>query len=179
MLLVRIEREPQFVMYLSIFVVQLLNCVRLFVTSWAAARQASWDLHYLLEFAQTCPLSQWCQPPKSSSVVLFSFCPQSFRASGSFPMIGLFTSGGQNIGASGSASVLPMNIQGWFHEFTLRNLICQWMIYLWKCHFLKIFFGGEAVTDKEETIKGFNDWVTWLGWCFRGIAQTRLNECEW
>ena len=41
MLLVRIEHEPQFVMYLSIFVVQLLNCVRLFVTSWAAARQAS------------------------------------------------------------------------------------------------------------------------------------------
>ena len=106
-------------------------------------------------------------------------CLQSLPASESFPVSQLIASGGQNIGASGSASVLPMNIQGWFHEFTLRNLICQWMIYLWKCHFLKIFFGGEAVTDKEETIKGFNDWVTWLGWCFRGIAQTRLNECEW
>ena len=144
MLLVRIEHEPQFIMYLSIFVVQLLNCVRLFVTPWAAARQVSWDRQYLLEFAQTCPLSQWCQPPKSSSVVPFSFCPQSFRASGSFPMIGLFTSGSQNIGASGSASVLPMNIQGWFHEFTLRNLVCQWMIYLWKCHFFKDIFLGRS-----------------------------------
>ena len=89
MLLVRIEHEPQFVMYLSIFVVQLLNCVRLFVTPWAAARQASWDLHYLLEFAQTCPLSQWCQPPKSSSVVLFSCCLQSCP-SGTFPVSQFF-----------------------------------------------------------------------------------------
>ena len=153
MLLVGTEHEPQFVMYLSIFVVQLLNCVRLFVTPWTAAHQASWDLHCLLEFAQTHPLSQWCQPPNLSSVVPFSFCPQSFRASGSFPMTGLFTSGGQSIGASGSASVLPMNIQDWFHEFTLRNLICQWMIYLRKCHFLKIFFGGEDVTERDLMIE--------------------------
>ena len=156
-----------------------LSHVWLFVTPWIAAHQASWDLHCLLEFAQTHPLSQWCQPPNLSSVVPFSFCPQSFRASGSFPMTGLLTSGGQSIGASGSASVLPMNIQDWFHEFTLRNLICQWMIYLWKCHFLKIFFGGEDVTDKEETIKGFNDWVTWLDWCFRGITQTDLYRMYW
>ena len=114
MLLVGTEHEPQFVMYLSIFVVQLLNCVRLFVTPWTAAHQASWDLHCLLEFAQTHPLSQWCQPPNLSSVVPFSFCPQSFRASGSFPMSQFFTSGGQSIGVSASASVLPVNIQDWF-----------------------------------------------------------------
>ena len=60
------------------------------------------------------PLSRWCYPTISSSVTLFSSCPQSFPESGSFSMSGLFSSGGQSIGASASASVLPMNIQGWF-----------------------------------------------------------------
>ena len=70
-------------------------------------------LHYLPELAQThVHLSQWCHP-----TILyrpFSSCPQSFPASGSFPMSWLFTSGGQRIGVSASVSVLPMNIQGWF-----------------------------------------------------------------
>ena len=60
------------------------------------------------------PLSWWCHPTSSSSVVPFSSCLQSFPASGSFLMGWLFESGGQSIGASASASVLPMNIQGWF-----------------------------------------------------------------
>ena len=60
--------------------------------------------------SNSCPLSQWCHPIISSSVTPLSSCPQSFPASGSFP----FASGGQSIGASASASVLPMNIQGWF-----------------------------------------------------------------
>ena len=60
------------------------------------------------------PLSQWCHPAISSSVTPFSSCPQSFSASGSFPMSWHFTSGGQSIRASASASVLPMNIQGRF-----------------------------------------------------------------
>ena len=59
------------------------------------------------------PLSQWCHPNISSSAFPF-FALQSFPASGSFPVSWLFTSGGQNIGASASASVLPMNIQDWF-----------------------------------------------------------------
>ena len=63
--------------------------------------------------SSSCPLSQWCHPTTSSSVVS-SFCPQSFPTSGSFPVSWLFASGGQNTGASASASVLPMNIQGWF-----------------------------------------------------------------
>ena len=62
----------------------------------------------------SCPSSQWCHPTISSSVVPFSSCPQSFPASESFPMSQLFASGGQSIGAPASASVLPMNIQGWF-----------------------------------------------------------------
>ena len=60
-----------------------------------------------------CPLSRWCHPTISSSVIPFS-CPQSFPASGSFPMSQFFASGGQSIGVSASASVLPMNIQDWF-----------------------------------------------------------------
>ena len=60
------------------------------------------------------PLSRWCHPAISSSVAPFSSCLLSFPAWESFPMSRLFTPGGQNIGASASASVLPMNIQGWF-----------------------------------------------------------------
>ena len=60
------------------------------------------------------PLSRWCHPAISSSVDSFSFCPQSFPASGSFPMSRIFASCAQSIGASASASVLPMNIQDWF-----------------------------------------------------------------
>ena len=62
--------------------------------------------------SNSCPLSRWCHPTISSSVVPFS-CPQSFRASGSFPMSQFFTSGSQSIGISASASVLPVNIQDW------------------------------------------------------------------
>ena len=61
-----------------------------------------------------CPLSWWCHPTISSSVVPFS-CLQSFPAPGSFPMSQLFASGGQSTGVSASASVLPMHIQDWFH----------------------------------------------------------------
>ena len=69
--------------------------------------------HYLPEFpSNSCPLTQWCHPIISSSVVLFSSCPQFFPPSGFFSLNLLFTSGGQSIRAS--ASVLPMNIQGWF-----------------------------------------------------------------
>ena len=60
-----------------------------------------------------CPLSRWCHPTISSSVIPFSSCPQSFPASGSFPMIQLFTSDGQSIGVSASTSDLPMNTQDW------------------------------------------------------------------
>ena len=62
----------------------------------------------------SCPLSRWCHPTISSSVVPFSSCLLSFPASGSFPVSQLFISGGQSIGDSASASVLPVNIQSWF-----------------------------------------------------------------
>ena len=63
--------------------------------------------------SNSCPLSQWCHPTISSSVIPFSSCLQSFPASESFPMSRLFASGGQSIRASASASVLPMNTQDW------------------------------------------------------------------
>ena len=59
------------------------------------------------------PLSRWCHPTISSSIIPFSSCLQSLPASGSFPVSVLFTSGGQSIGVSALASVLPINIQGW------------------------------------------------------------------
>ena len=65
-------------------------------------------------WSDSCPLSQRCYPTISSSATLFFFCLQSFPVSGFFPMSWLFASGGQNIGASASASILPMNIQGSF-----------------------------------------------------------------
>ena len=65
-------------------------------------------------YSNSCPLSWWCHPTISSSVVPFSSCLQYFLASGSFPMSQFFTSGGQSIAVSASPSVLPMNIQDWF-----------------------------------------------------------------
>ena len=64
-------------------------------------------------YSNSSPLSQWCHPTSSSSVVPFSSCPQSLPASQSFPMSQLFASGGQSIAVSASASVLPMNTQVW------------------------------------------------------------------
>ena len=64
--------------------------------------------------SHSCPLSCWCYLTISYSVAPFSFCLQFFPASGSFPMSWLFSSSSQSTGASDSASVLPMNIQGWF-----------------------------------------------------------------
>ena len=65
-------------------------------------------------YSNSCPLSWWCHPTISSSVVPFSSCLQSFLASGSFQMSQFFASGGQSIGVSASTSVLPMNTQDWF-----------------------------------------------------------------
>ena len=85
-----------------------------FVTPWTAAHQASLSSLSLGVCSNSCPLNWWCHPTISSSVALFSSYPQSFPASGFFPMSWLFISSGQCIGGSASASVLSMNIQDWF-----------------------------------------------------------------
>ena len=79
--------------------------------------------------SNSCPLVQWCYLTTSSSVTLFSSCPQSFPASGSFPMSQLFASGGQSIGASVSAWVLPMNSQSWIPSglTCLISLQSKWL----------------------------------------------------
>ena len=90
--------------------VQSLTHVQLFVTPWTAACQASlsitnsWSLLKLMHIELVMP---------SNHLIPFSSCLQSFPASGSFPMSQIFTSDGQSIGTSASASVLPMNIQDW------------------------------------------------------------------
>ena len=86
-------------------------------TLWPHELQHAWlPCHSLSSgvCSDSCLLSQWCHPTISSSVIPFFSCPQSFPASGSFPVSLFFTSGGQSTGASASASVLPMNIQCWF-----------------------------------------------------------------
>ena len=65
-------------------------------------------------YSNSCPLSRWCHPTISFSVIPFSTCFQSYPASRSFPLSQFFTPGGQNIGVLASALVFPMNIQGWF-----------------------------------------------------------------
>ena len=93
------------------FVAYSLSRVWLFAIPWTAARQAS-VFNCLGICSNSCPLSRWYYPAVSSSIAPFSSCPQSFPASGSFPMRQFFASDCQSIGASASASVLPMNIKG-------------------------------------------------------------------
>ena len=93
--------------------IQSLSPVWLFATPWTAAHQASLSFTISWSYTNSCPSSRWCHPTISSSVIPFSSCPPSFPASGSFPMSWLSASGGQSIGASASASVLSVNIQGW------------------------------------------------------------------
>ena len=110
--------------YISV-VVQWPSCVWLFVTPWTAAWQASrsliisWSFPKFMSIALVMASSHlilWIALVTASShlILWHPFLPSVFPASGSFPMIWLFTSGDQNIGASASALVLPMNIQGWF-----------------------------------------------------------------
>ena len=108
--------------FLNVYVVAvayLLTHAWLFATPWTAACPASLPFTIAQVCSNSCPLSGWCHPTISCSVIPFSSCLQSFPASGSFPMsfglfLMLFASGGQNTGASASATVLPKNIQCWF-----------------------------------------------------------------
>ena len=90
----------------------MFDCLRLHGLH--AAPQASLSFTISQSCSNSCPLSRWCHPTTSSSVIPFSFRLQSFPASGSFQMSQFFASGGQSIGVSASALVLPRNIQDWF-----------------------------------------------------------------
>ena len=143
-------------------------------------------------YSNPCPLSQWCHPTISSSVVPFSSCHQSFPALEFFPMSQLFASGGQSIGVSASTSVLPRNTQDWFplgwtgvaslaakHEFFLvrywqkeadlgrRGTLCTFSV-AWN---MNMIAGVPAVIlDWEVTLKmeatfwggGSERWGSWI-----------------
>ena len=95
--------------------VQSLSCVHIFATPWTGQHaRLLCPSPSPRACSKSCPLSRWCHPTISSFAVPFSFCSQSFPASESFPMSRFFASGGQSIGVSASALVLPMNIQDWF-----------------------------------------------------------------
>ena len=97
-------------MIANFVVVQLVSHVRFFVTPCTTGSCPSPSPGACLNAS---PLNRWCHPTISSSVTPFSSCPQAFLASGSFKMSQFFISGGQSIGASASASVLPTNTQSW------------------------------------------------------------------
>ena len=108
-----------------------LSLVRLFATPWTTACQpAVYPWPTPRACSNSCPSSWWCHPTISSSVISFASCPQSFPASGSFPMSELFASGGQSR-VSASASVLPMNIQDW-SPLGLAGLISVQSKGLWR-----------------------------------------------
>ena len=98
--------------YNVVVVVQSLSHVQLFATHILQHARLPCPSLSPRACSNSCPLSQWCHPAISSSVIPFSSCPQSFPASGSFPVSQIFASGGESIGAS--ASVLTVNSQGWF-----------------------------------------------------------------
>ena len=115
-------------------VVQSLNHVWFFATPWTAALQTPCPSQSPRVCSSSCPLSWWCYVTISSSAIPFSFCFQSFPASGLFLKSRHFATGVQSIGALASASVLPVNIQDWF-PLGLTGLISL----LCKEH-LRVFF---------------------------------------
>ena len=105
----------EFIFVYDVSSVQSLSSVRLFVIPWTTARQASLSITNCWIHPNPCLLCRWCHPTISSSVFPFSFCPQSFPASGSFPMSQFFSSGG----VSASASVSPSNEHPWLISFRM------------------------------------------------------------
>ena len=108
------HKLPKLTEYEIVVVVQSLSRVRLLVTPWTAARQASLSFAISQSLLKLMAIESVMPSDISSFVIPFSSCLQSFPASRSFLMSQLFTSSGQRIGASASASVLPVNIQCWF-----------------------------------------------------------------
>ena len=138
----------------------MLSCVQLFVTPWTAACQASLSIIISRSLLKVCPLSRWCHPIISSSIIPFSSCLQSFPASGSFPINQFFTSGGQSIRVSASTSVLPIL---WPPD--MKNLTHLKRPWCWE----RLKAGGEG--DNRE----------WDGWKASPTRWTwvRVNSVSW
>ena len=148
--------------------VQLLSPVWFFTTPWIPARQASLSITNSRSLLKLCPSSRWCHPTISSSVVPFSSCLQSLPASGSFPMSQCFTWGGQSIGVSASASVLPMNTQdwsplGWTGWISLQSKLTQSYI--------------SIITSIKLGCRGLEDWRIWAD-CSGSIVVWLLSYAQ-
>ena len=128
--------------------------------------------------SNSCLLSRWCHPIISSSVVPFSSCLQYFQASGSFLMSQFFTSDSQRIGASASASVLPMNIQGWFPSglTSLISLLSKWFSRVFSSTTVRKhqFFGAQLFFGPTLTsIQAY--WMALLNVSSRRNAKSRTT----
>ena len=132
--------------------VQLLSCVQLFATHGLQHAKLSCPSPSPGVCSNSCPLNWWCHPTISFSVTPFSSCPQSFPAPGAHAMSQLLISGGQSIGAS--ASVHPMNIQGWF-PLGLTDLILL-------SKGLSQFYSGSIFGPHLWSIEETLTWVNWV-----------------
>ena len=148
-------------MYIYIYM-QHRKMVQMNLTPWTAARQASLSITNSRSLLKLLSIESICHPTISSSVIPFS-CLQSFPASGFFPMNEFFASDGQSIGASASASVLPMNIQDWF-PLGLTSLIYLLSKELWRV-FSNItvqkhqFFRAQLSSQSSSHI---HTWLIWM-----------------
>ena len=123
-------------------------------------------------YSNSCPLSWWCHPTISSSVVPFSSCLQSFPASESFQISQFFESGGQSIGLSASASILPMNIQGWF--------LLGWtgLISLQSKGLSRVVSNTTVQTHQEEKLIQDRRDLCGNSWKYRNVnCQNSLCQC--
>ena len=131
-------------------------------------------------YSNSCQLSQWCHPTISSSVVPFSSHLQSFPASGSFPLSQFFTSGGQSIGVSASASALPMHIQDWF------TLGWTGWVFLWSKGLSRVF--SNTIAQKHQFLALFivqlshpfmttGKTIAWSRWTFVSKVMSLLLIC--
>ena len=136
--------------------------------------------------SNSCALSQWCYSTILSFVVPFSSCLQSFPASGSFPMSQFFASGDQNIGVSASASVLPINTQGWLEEcirchlYLFPNTLATWCKEL--THWKRPWCWDRLKVRGEGDNRGWDGWIasptqgTWIR--ANGEGQGGLACCS-
>ena len=138
--------------------VQLLSRVPPFITPWITAHQASLPSPTLGAFWNSCALSRWCHPDVSYSVSPFPSCSQSLPQSGTFPMSQLFASGGQSIGVSASASVLPMNTQDWSLGWTgWISLQCKSLLQYKSINFSTLsFFHSSTLTSIHDHWKNYS-----------------------